>query len=246
MSFYLLPPVSYQTQQKLKRQMNEKKSSRSKSRSQSRSQSRSSHSSTRSSQSPSLDSKSFDLNSILLPNSKLLDLERSESSLEEGKKSTFNYECNSDINEIMKYNKDHHRKSQTRHHKKNSMSASSSMYTRTSFETEPEVKVNFKEVNFGGETLQEPAQISKGETIREEEIEDFDNESLPELTKEYSNVSSIFSTKKDDKLSKNKLFKRKSITPPSSTENSPKIEIISNAPPVKSNKFAAKLKKKFS
>ncbi|ODV76941.1 uncharacterized protein CANTADRAFT_8118 [Suhomyces tanzawaensis NRRL Y-17324] len=160
--------------------------------------------------------------------------------------SSFNYSSNLDMSQVLKVSKQHalHKKST-----KLSESMSNLSIGETSgFDSESkDIKVEFKNVNF---QVLEPPQVATKQpeetidTIASDEDEDSEAESASNnnLTKVYSNVSSIFSTKNDPSLYKSQTASTaQSSSPLASHKNSNDNLNISQ----KLNKFS-RFKKKFS
>lgn len=183
MSFYLIPATSYQTQQKLKSQMQKKKSPHHRR----LSSSSTSHSTPRSYQASMSSSSSAEL-SVVESRSGRKDVDRKKSTV-------FNYDCNKDVNEVIKFSRDQKRRSQRK-----SASLASSMVSSSYLECD-----GHSTVTVDTNQLQPPVVIyreDKGESI----IEEIEDESLDEspLVRTYSNVSSIFSTRPEKKSPKSK------------------------------------------
>lgn len=226
MSFYLLPPVSYQTQQKLKSQVEHKKAN-SKRRSSRQHSVASHHSSNSSIQSPSIFTKntnrSVDIDEISNLDSLSISSDHSLSkpdskNTRKQRNQTFNYNYNHDMNEVLKFTKS---QSHLRHGKRSSASAStaSSMFSgstkesRDSQESENLLHNQFRIPNYNKPPI-ESDDYSQQEIHLElsDEGEEPDDESEENnLTRVYSDVDSIFSTKASEtpeKPSKSSKFKK--------------------------------------
>lgn len=219
MSFFLLPPVSYQTQQKLKANAERKKS-----KSRSHKLSLSSHSirlqrqnsvvSLRSSiKSTSTCIKKTDsINPAIdeLPNLDSLLISSSNSDIRKPKLNTFNYNYHSDINDIIGH-KSHRRHTKSRHNSYTEITSdySPSVYPASQYSTyassdhdsiavvNPNYKMEFKEVEDDSYKNSMEFQLSEDE---DEEAE------TNKLTRVYSDVDSIFSTKVESTPRKKGIF----------------------------------------
>lgn len=140
----------------------------------------------------------------------------SKNSKHNRKSSVFNYDLNAEINEVLKYAKDTKRKRKGKSH--SPASSINSIPTNSSI---PDVTVNFKDVRY------EPVHTEDNEEEEEEEAQ---------LTRTYSNVSSIFSC--------NPKVQDKSKSSTASTISANSNYFASESP--KANSYAARLKKKFS
>lgn len=226
MSFYLLPPVSYQTQQKLKSQMNSQKrlGLRRASHADDRASMRSLYSrkqlvvsaaesvltkassgriSSVSSQLETVDTPALSLSGFLAE-SRLDSVSLDHIAVQDEcyrtssgatantvltlrkKQQAFNYDCATDINEILQFSKDQQR----RKSKVRLLTNSMDLRSLASAERHKEVKMVFNDVDFSGskEDLSVPCE---DDTLEDDEE--------TQLARTYSNVSSIFSTKEDPK-----------------------------------------------
>lgn len=234
MSFYLIPAVSYQTQQKLKNHVHDQKA-RGGRRSRQLLQPHSifSNDSKQDSVTPrSSHRRSSKQDSTISSNASTIstdslarameDLDTasvfssSKPSRHQRKSSVFNYDLNAEINEVLKYAKDTKRKRKSKSH-----SLASSINSMPTNLHTPEVKVDFKEVRY--------------EPVHSEDNEEEEEEDAP-LTRTYSNVSSIFSC--------NPKIHDKSKSSRASTVSANSNYTASESP--KANSYAARLKKKFS
>lgn len=233
MSFYLIPAVSYQTQQKLKNHVHDQKAQGGRRSRQlllphsifsndSKQDSvtpRSSH--RRSSKQESTISSNVSTISTDSLTKAMEDLDTtsifssSKNSRHNRKSSVFNYDLNAEINEVLKYAKDTKRKRKGKSH-----SPASSINSIPNNSSTPDVEVNFKDVRY--------------EPIHSEDNEEEEEEA--QLTRTYSNVSSIFSC--------NPKLQDKSKSSPASTISANSNYFASESP--KANTYAARLKKKFS
>lgn len=239
MSFYLLPPVSYQTQQKLKKQVDRKKEQKHR-----RKHSESSNASIRSPKSVKANSifnktvSNRSVDEISNLDSLSIHSEKSELSTvsKKEKKHTFNYSYNTDLNEAVRYSSKHKTPSDKRRYNGSIYSPSqyaASNYTASQYQNSAYSSSLYsdEDSSITRQTTQMPAASQSAQSqldapiinIKQDRDEyanedyknslDFqlseDDEDENKLTRVYSDVDSIFSTKVDSSpKSKLKFFNK--------------------------------------
>lgn len=234
MSFYLLPPVSYQTQQKVKNHVNRKKEHKNR-RKHNESTSSSIRSTSKSVKSNSIYNKTVSNKSIdELSNLDSLSIHSEQSQISEvakkEKKHTFNYSYNTDLNEAIKYSSKHRISSDRKRYNGSIYSPSqytasqyqNSAYSSSLYSDEDSLLVRHNPTTTQTVESQHDTHIinikEEAEDLNNEDYknsfdfqlseDDDDEQEANKLTRVYSDVDSIFSTKVDVSPKKLKFFSK--------------------------------------
>jgi hypothetical protein len=280
MNFYLVPLVSYQTQQKMKSHVTHHRSRSKDHHSKERRASTRSSVSTAAGSRVSIDSgnsgttacttaasiKTKSSRDKSISNASLIDYYGRSLVALEAPKHALNYDSVADVNEFLEVKREQTRRNSGRKHRNSGSGANSIASSRDPIQCqllseEPEslahpsaktideipapVLMAFKDIDFDGRDPPSEKLPTESETVPEDGSTARNSASEPELTRCYSDESSIFSIRESDKERRSEAkVKNTTDKKPKSKPKRPPVEIISNAaePPAKGfSRFIKKL-----